>query len=317
MRGSSIPVRRSLRVRVIAAATSAFAGLAAMVCLLLPYTYARQARESFRNDTIALAQGIALSLESSPVPVEGTSQLPDLAAWARAIPHLDAVLLMNSEGAQLARWPGNAPPWKGPIPATGYFQGASEAATFLPFGDVGNGPRTLAVLVSADRLTGDLQNARWLFLSIFLFLAGVFVVLTRYLSNSIVEPLEQIGRAAMDLADGEPVVEVPRTGDREIDELGEFISQLGANRRRSTVMAVPQELLRNHAAVAATGADAKPDSTKVPAGATGPGDARIGGKEPRSRPDAPGRADDGSKGMKAAGPPDPAEAARAAARSEP
>jgi signal transduction histidine kinase len=71
----------------------------------------------------------------------------------------------------------------------------------------------------------------------------VFFILSQYLTRTILSPIEDIGRAAMGLADGEPVVEVPRTGDREIDDLGEFIEKLGESRRQSRVMTSPMDVL--------------------------------------------------------------------------
>jgi len=145
----------------------------------------------------------------------------------------------------------------------------------------------LVVRVSTARLAGDLENAQWFFLSILLFVASVFVVFTRYVSKSIVDPLERIGRAALELADGEPKVEVPRTGDREIDELGELIAQLGSSRRSSRVMSAPRELLRDYAAGATFASRKREASTVLPAPDTtdpGPRGPKAKDEPPSDRP---------------------------------
>jgi hypothetical protein len=117
--------------------------------------------------------------------------------------------------------------------------------------------------MSTRTIVRDMENVRWLFASIFLFTSGVFFILTKYLTRTILHPLEEIGRAAMCLADGEPVVQVPRTGDREIDELGEFISRLGESRRQSRVMMSPLELRHAHERAGAKGTAGEPGEHQV------------------------------------------------------
>jgi HAMP domain-containing protein len=108
------------------------------------------------------------------------------------------------------------------------------------------------VRTSTDELIHELENVRWLFLSIFLLGGASFFVLARYLQQTVLQPLEDIRRVARNLADGEPEVEMPEFGDDEIAELGAFIRTLGDNRRHSRILRTPkvQELMRRVAAKA-------------------------------------------------------------------
>ena len=98
---------------------------------------------------------------------------------------------------------------------------------------------SVAVRTTTARVANDLENMRWLFLSIFVTACVSFWVLSRYLVHGIVDPLESVREAAMRMADGERHVPVPASGDREIDELGRYIDALGQKRRHSTLMPNP------------------------------------------------------------------------------
>jgi HAMP domain-containing protein len=125
--------------------------------------------------------------------------------------------------------------------------GENRVIARLGLASLSRGPHAIGLRALTDRLHMDIQNVRWLFASIFLFICGVFWILTTYLTRGILRPLEDIRQAAMSLADGEPIVDVPQTGDHEIDELGQYIASLGSQRRASTVMQRPSELLRQSA----------------------------------------------------------------------
>jgi HAMP domain-containing protein len=99
---------------------------------------------------------------------------------------------------------------------------------------------TVFVRTSTDRFVRDLENVRWLFSSIFLLGGAAFFVLAKYLTQTILLPLEDIRRAARNLADGEPDVRVPEIGDDEIAELGGIIRTLGDSRRHSRILSRPR-----------------------------------------------------------------------------
>lgn len=232
-------------MRVLAASALAFVGLTAMICMVLPHAYETHAREQFRTTAKSLARGICFQLQD-PMALEEEVSLEGLASWFVAHPALDACLLLDESGAVIDRWPANAPGWSDDVPGATTVETKRNTTAFQPLVENGDRARTIAVRLSTDGLIHDLENTRWLFASIFLFTSGVFFVLAKYLTSTILNPLEQIGRAAQNLADGEPVVVVPKTGDREIDELGAFISKLGENRRHSRVMESPLSLLSRH-----------------------------------------------------------------------
>lgn len=260
MRGTSLALRRSLRTRVTAASFTAAAALAGVVCLLLPHGYRVQEEDRLRAEAAAVADALALRLSTGE---DGAPSLPpdaELSAWAVAHRSLDRISLFDAEGAEIGHWPEGAPAWNGvPLP-----DGHAGSPPFLTVTrtiralDAGEGPAAVgsrvAVRMSTAPLLADVNEVRWLFGAILLLMAGVFVVLTRYFTQSILAPLEEISRAAQSLADGEPMVQWPETGDREIDELGEVISRLGESRRNSRVMEVPHEMMKRlRAPTAASG----------------------------------------------------------------
>jgi HAMP domain-containing protein len=231
-----------LRTRVVAASALAFLGLAAMVCLVLPRAYEHQMQESFSERTASLATALAFVLYR-PGQEANLEPVAAMSSWLAADPSFQGAAVLDADGRALSKWPESSPGFDGPVPHTAvvHFTPTSCIA-FHP--NSGNGPtlRVVAVRRSTESIVRDFENVRWLFATIFLFTSGVFFILTTYLTRTILHPLEEIRRAAMSLADGEPVVEVPHTGDREIDELGEFISKLGESRRQSRVMMSPNEL---------------------------------------------------------------------------
>jgi len=239
MRGSTVKVRRSLRSRVVSASALAFLGLASMVCVVLPRAYEAQTRTDFERRAENAARGLAILLHTSAGTVE-PSLLPSMAGWLIADPAFEGAFVVDGDGVVAARWPENSPGAGGPLPATSRVITSPTSCTAF---ETLPGSWGVAVRYSTRSLVRDLENVRWLFASIFLFTCGVFFILTNYLTRTILQPIEGIGRAAMSLADGEPVVQVPQTGDREIDELGEFISKLGESRRQSRVMTSPMDLL--------------------------------------------------------------------------
>lgn len=243
MRGQSVKVQRSLRTRVLAASALAFLGLSAVVCVVLPRAYEAQAMSAFQDRVTAAAHGVAAMVGGSPAP-DGTA-LDPVTRWLASDPAFVAAVLVDANGRAIDRWPDSAGSF-GDLP-----DGGDARVHVVPSGSVAVQPLRqgdpaspwVAIRYSNTSLVRDFENVRWLFASLFLFTTVVFFILTNYLTRTILQPLEEIGRAAMSLADGEPVVQVPTTGDREIDDLGQFIAKLGESRRQSRVMTSPAELL--------------------------------------------------------------------------
>ncbi len=213
-----------------------------MVCLVLPTAYEIHARSLLVDRAQSLAQGAAVVFSDPDRDID-TSGFDDISVFLGSDSTFEVIAIVDESGTVLARWPEKASSLGATVVPT---DGPRRNLTFAPGTQAisnADPPRSVHVRLSTRELVLDLENVRWLFASIFLFTSVVFFVLTTYLSRSILNPLQEIGRAARNLADGEPVVTVPVTGDREIDELGSFISKLGENRRRSRVMMSPMAVL--------------------------------------------------------------------------
>ncbi|NNE44864.1 MAG: HAMP domain-containing protein [Gemmatimonadetes bacterium] len=225
---------------MILATAVAFLGLGIVVCLVLPRAYAEQARESLRERSSTMAQGVAFLLADGVISTDSPhGGLERISGMLDSDPDFDSAVLVSRDGRVLARWPENDASWTVPVPDVASV--ADGGDHYLGVAPVGNS-RTVggvAVRTSTDRLRSDLENVRWLFAAIFAFTGVAFWVLSSYLARGIVDPLEQIRAAAVSLADGEPMVAVPSSGDREIDELGRSIDALGRSRRESTLMPNP------------------------------------------------------------------------------
>lgn len=253
-RGAGLSLISSLRLRVTLATALTFVGLGMLVCLVLPRAYAEQAREGLRERTRILANGVAHQIQRGGV-MDGRSgdpghRLRAVAGWLDSEPDFDSALLLDSEGRTLAAWPAAVPDWSAEIAAdTRMGHGRTHYVAVAPVSSETIG--SVAVRTSTARVARDLENMRWLFVSIFVVACVSFWVLSRYLVHGIVDPLEEIRRAAMSLADGERHVPVPASGDREIDELGRYIDALGQKRRHSTLMPNPLlDYLRERSPVA-------------------------------------------------------------------
>ena len=275
MRGNAVKVQRSLRTRVLAASAIAFLGLSAVVCLVLPRAYEAQELSGFQQRVSDRAQGLAALVIAQDR--YDARALEGFTGWLASDPVFVGAALLDAGGVVLARWPDSAGAF-GPVPAAEGALIATPTGTiaFHRLRDDDSASPYVAVRYSNDALIRDFENVRWLFASLFLFTSVVFFILTKYLARTILQPLEQIGRAAMSLADGEPIVQVPQTGDREIDDLGQFIAKLGESRRQSRVMTNPMELL----VARRWGRDRpRPDPTGY-GGAAGPTSPRAGESEP-------------------------------------
>lgn len=242
LRGQSVKVQRSLRSRVFAASAVAFLGLSAVVCIVLPRAYEAQAMAAFQDRVSAAARGLG-ALVAQQEAVDGSS-FDRLSGWLASDPAFIAAAVMDARGALIDRWPETAGAFAAPTTSQARVvtdRSGTVASQPMRAGD----PSSPWVMIrySNAALIRDFENVRWLFATLFLFTSVVFFILSNYLTRTILHPLEEIGRAAMSLADGEPVVQVPQTGDREIDELGLFIAKLGESRRQSRVMTNPMELL--------------------------------------------------------------------------
>jgi hypothetical protein len=235
-RGAGVLLRRSLRLRVLLATALAFVGLGSVVCLVLPRAYTEHVRESLHERTFVLTQGVAHLVAGSASPETAFGTLVGL---LDADPDFDSAILLGPDGAVRAQWPEHVARWSAAIPqGTVVLEGRDH---FVGVAKLRGSEALAAVAVrlSTARMIADLESARWLFVAIFLLTCGAFWVLSTYLTRGIVDPLEDIRRAAMSLADGEPRVVVPHSGDAEFDELSRYLDELGQKRRQSTVMANP------------------------------------------------------------------------------
>lgn len=238
-RGAGLSLISSLRLRVTLATALTFVGLGTLVCLVLPRAYAEQAREGLRERTWILANGVAHQIQHvQGQPGDPAHRLRLVAGWLDGEPDFESVLLLGAEGKALGAWPSSTPDWSAEIAQDSHLtRGRTHYVAVAP---VGSGPvSSVAVRTSTARVAADLENMRWLFVSIFVVACVSFWVLSRYLVHGIVHPLEEVRHAAMSLADGERHVPVPASGDREIDELGRYIDALGQKRRHSTLMPNP------------------------------------------------------------------------------
>lgn len=242
-RGAGLVLHRSLRIRVTLATALAFVGLGVLVCVILPRAYAEQVRESLRERTQILSHGVAFLLQREdtrdPDDDRNPRHLARVAGWLDAEPDFESAILLDESGATIGSWPDGEADWSAEVtPFATVVQGHDHFVGIAPVAGV-PGVAGVAVRTSTARMAGDLENMRWLFGAIFVFTCVAFWVLSNYLVRGIVDPLEEIRRAAMYLADGEPVVDMPTSGDREIDELGRYVDMLGQKRRESTVMTSP------------------------------------------------------------------------------
>jgi HAMP domain-containing protein len=216
-----------LRTRVIAACALFLVGLSFVLGLALPRVFDTIARESLRERTRSMASGAAFHLRNS----DGAT-VEDLGHWLQGEVDFEAVAITDARGRVRSSWP-TGHTWSAPVPP-GERVTESEAhfVATVPLGRPGS-DTSIAVRTSTERLRTELTSIVGLFLSLLLFGAAWLFVLTGYLVRAVLAPLEEIHQAAQHLADGELYVSVRRSGDPEIDELGELISQLGDERRAS------------------------------------------------------------------------------------
>ncbi|MCA9753451.1 MAG: HAMP domain-containing protein, partial [Gemmatimonadetes bacterium] len=215
-RGSSVRLQRSLRMRVSAACAMSFLGVVAVVCLAMPRAYEEQARAAFDQQALTVARTLSF-LREHPGATEGHDVIEE---WLRSEPLFLSAAITSADGTPVERWPVNAAAPAVPAGGPSVTRLTDSHVAFHPMVSADGRPLVVSVRLSSDTLTKDLENVRWLFASLFLFTSVVFYLLSLYLTRTILNPIEEIGRAAMDLADGEPNVHVPTTGDREIDDLG-------------------------------------------------------------------------------------------------
>ena len=245
-RGSSVRLHRSLKARILASSGIAFFGLALLVAFLLPRVFEGQLRNDLRQRTETSARTVAALLAASRI--EDMASMPggllqSHGAWLSSQPDLESALVLDADGNVVGRWPDDCPMWftgktaDGPAPERSSYFLAMESLV-LPDGN----RVEIAVRASTASLILELESVRWLFASIILLGGAAYFVLTKYLTNTILQPLEDIRHVARSLADGEPSVQFPNLADDEIAELGGFLRTLGDNRRRSRIMQRPEFL---------------------------------------------------------------------------
>lgn len=242
-RGTSIRLQRSLQMRVVAACAMSFLGLVAVICLVMPRAYEAQTREAFAARSLSLARTLAFVADH---PSADSPQHQVLHEWLSTEESYRSAAVFDDTGNVVEVW-GTGVQLAGPLTMTATVEPSTNYYTALHPMTAADGRHLVAaVQLSTEALIRDLENVRWMFAALFLFTSVVFFVLSSYLTRSILTPIVEIGRAAMDLADGEPDVRVPITGDKEIDELGAFLHKLGESRRDSCVMESPIAVLSRH-----------------------------------------------------------------------
>ncbi len=266
-RGSSIRVRQSLRTKIYAATGLVFFGLAALLCVVLPQAYEHQARDDFGHGVKVATAGFA-TLVAGRLSDEGATAsdvLTDLAPWLESQTGIESAALLDGEGRTLGVWPTGSPLWSEDLVEEGETWNGSSFYSLTAAIPGPSNPGTVvarvAVRASSARLVRTLEGVRWLFFSVFLLGGVAFFGFTKYLTSTILQPLEGIRRAARDLADGELVVRMPESGDEEISELGEFIDQLGDSRRHSRILQPSAAVMKRFAEKAARG-ESEPKPTE-------------------------------------------------------
>ena len=242
-RGTSIRLQRSLQMRVVAACAMSFLGLVAVICLVMPRAYEAQTREAFAARALSLARTLAFVTDS---PAADSPQHQILQEWLSTEEAYRAAAIFDPEGQVVEQWGTSIQLAAPPTTNASVHSSTNYYSALHPMTDSDGRHLAAAVQLSTEALIRDLENVRWMFAALFLFTSVVFFVLSSYLTRSILTPIVEIGRAAMDLADGEPDVQVPVTGDKEIDELGAFLHKLGESRRDSCVMESPIAVLSRH-----------------------------------------------------------------------
>ena len=216
-----------LRVRLLVSCAVALLGLTAVSGITLHQVFESQAIDELNERAKVLAQGAAAFL-SIPDSGEGADRLPELVAWLKSDPDFESIRLLAEDGRLLfaSRLPATA------LPA------AANLQPYVAVAPATRGSSTLQAEVSLSpaRLARELENIRWLSVSIAFLAGAVFAALSIYLTRGFVLPLEQIRRAAHRIADGEPNVRFPVSGDWELDQFAHFFQSL-AERRTGIVSA--------------------------------------------------------------------------------
>jgi len=222
-----VRLRRSQRTRVIAACTVFFVGTSFVLGVALPRSFEAVAREDLRERTLGLARAAAALRDRAR-----GAPLGELGPWLATEPDFESVALLDAQGSVLSKWPDVAH-WESTVSLDApVAESVEHFVATVPIADRGDGAR-LALRTTTERLRGELSSVAALFLALVLLAAASLVALAGFLVRAVLAPIERIREAAERLAEGELIADIPRSGDPEIDELGELISQLGDERRRA------------------------------------------------------------------------------------
>jgi methyl-accepting chemotaxis protein len=203
-------------------------GLTAVSAITLHQVFENQAVDQLNERARILAQGAAAFLSSRDT-AEGADRLAELLAWLESDPDFESIRLLGENGNVLFAS-------RGAAPSAPHAAGASHLDSFVAAARAMRGTSTLQaeVALSSVRLARDLENIRWLSMSIALLAGAMFAALSIYLTRGFVLPLEQIRRAAHRIANGELNVRVPVSGDWELDQFAHDFQSL-AERRTASV----------------------------------------------------------------------------------
>ncbi|HET9887876.1 MAG TPA: hypothetical protein VFR10_10205 [bacterium] len=213
-----------IRVRLLMSCAVALLGLTAVSGITLHQVFENQAVEHLNERAQILAQGAAAFLSSHDT-TEGADRLVELIAWLKSDPDFESMRLIGENGNVLFASPA-------PLPTALQAAGAAHLDSFVARAPVTRGTTALQaeIALSPVRLAHDLENIRWLSLSIALLAGAMFAALSIYLTRGFVLPLEEIRRAAHRIASGEPNVRVPVSGDWELDQFAHFFQSLAERR---------------------------------------------------------------------------------------
>lgn|GEM_PF-3313209 len=214
-----------IRVRLHLSCAVALLGLTAVSGVTLHQVFENQAIDHLNERARVLAQGAAAFL-SSPDTTEGADRLPELVSWLESDPDFESIRLLGENGNVLYT---SSAAVVAAAPTTVV---APHLNSFVAVARATRATNTLQaeVALSPVRLARDLENIRWLTVSIALLAGAVFAALSVYLTRGFVLPLEQIRRAAHRIANGETNVRVPVSGDWELDQFAHFFQSLAERR---------------------------------------------------------------------------------------
>lgn len=217
-RGSSVRLRRSVRTRVIAACTVAFATFSVLLCLVVPRSFRVFASESLRERTRSMARNAALHVRRT-----GGESLAYAGRVLEVELDFESLAILDAEGRVLTVWPTGARGWQSTVErAEPLTESRDHFLATTPIG--GRWNEWIAVRTSTARLRQDIGSVTALLFALLLSTGAALFALAGYLLRAVLEPLDEIRLVARHLADRD--LSARPAGDSEVDELGGLISRL-------------------------------------------------------------------------------------------